>query len=157
MAAATLNVFDVIERLSQSLPLEPARVAEIMNTRLDPDPEGDTPISTSFVQPDSVKNSDYESVEVRIPDPVFGTDGGLVQAVLKNDAGIDSDAIFQQYGLEFQQDVPTPRSPAGLPAYYTYEFPWGALSLGVTNDDADKLVSFILKPNEPTPSEEEEE
>ena len=143
---ANTSLFKVIERLSENLPFDPAKVAEILGTRLEPDPEGDTPVSTSYVQPAEVTDSLYEEVELRIPDPQFGNDGGVLKATLKNDVGIDSDAIFAQYGLDFQQDVPSPRNPPGLPTYYNYEQPWGTLSLGVTSEEADKLVAFVMKP-----------
>jgi hypothetical protein len=42
--------------------------------------------------------------------------------------------------------VPSPRYPPSVPAYYKYEQPWGTLSLGVTNDKAAKLVSFVMNP-----------
>jgi hypothetical protein len=140
------SIFDAIERLSQNLPLDPAKVAEILNTRLEHDPAGDSPVLTSYAQPPSVKDSRYKGVELRIPHPLFGNGGGLLKADLKSDEGLDSKAIFKQFGLEFQRDVPSPRYPPGLPAYYNYELPWGTLSLGVTNDEASKLVSFVMKP-----------
>jgi len=139
------NIFEVIKQLSENQQMDPAKVAEILNTRLEPDPAGDSPVTKSYAQPKGV-NSRFKDVELRIPDPLFGNSGPMVKATLKNDEGIDSKAIFQQYGLEFQQDVPSPRYPPGLPKYYNYEMPWGTLSLGVTNNEASKLVSFILKP-----------
>ena len=145
---ANVSVFDVIDLLSQSLPFDAVKVAEILNTQLEPDSEDDSPVLSSFVQSAQVVDGPYESVELRIPDPSFGSDGGMLNVKLKNADGIDSDTIFQRFGLEFQQVVPSPRNPAGTPAYYNYEQPWGMLSLGVTNDDEDKFVSFIMKPNE---------
>src|SRR5437762_14292294 len=111
------NIFDVIEQLSQNLPLDLAKVAEILNTRLEHDPAGDSPVLTSYAQPSGVNDSRYKAVELRIPHPLFGSGGGLLKATLKSDEGLDSKAIFKRYGLEFQQNVPSPRYPAGLPAY----------------------------------------
>ncbi len=155
--AANADIFDVIEQLTQSLPLEPVKVAEILNTRLEDDPEDDSPVQKSYLQPEDVADSRYESVELRIPDPLLGTDGGLLSATLKDNEGIGTDAIFQKFGLKFKQDVPSPRCPSDTPVYYNYEQPWGTLSLGVTNDDDDKLVAFILKPNEIELADDENE
>jgi len=146
---ANLSIFEVIERLSQNLPLDPAKVAEILNTRLERDSAGDSPVLTSYGLPPGFKDSRYQTVELRIPHPLFGTGGGLLNVVLQGDEGLDSGAIFQHFGLDFQRDVPSPRYPPGLPVYYNYELPWGTLSLGTTNDDAAKLGSFIMKPKKP--------
>ena len=145
---ANSSIFEVIEQLSENLPLEPAKVAEILNAPLEADPQGDSPVLTSYVLPADANDSRYQAVELRIPHPLFGSGGGLLKATLKSDEGLDSKAIFKQYGLEFQKDVPSPRHPPGLPAYYNYERPWGALSLGVTHDKAAKLVSFVMKPKQ---------
>ena len=139
------EIFESITQLSQNQKWDPESVAEILSTQLVPDPAGDSPVTKSYAQPKG-GNSRYKEVELRIPDPIFGNSGPLLKATLKNDEGIDAKSIFQQYGLEFQKDVPSPRYPPGLPAYYNYEQPWGSLSLGVTNDAASKLVSFIVKP-----------
>jgi hypothetical protein len=146
---ANPSVFELIERLSQNLPLEPAKVAEILNTRLEPNPAVDSPVLTSYGLPPGVKDSRYQTVELRIPHPLFGTGGGLLNVVLHSDEGLDGKAIFQRFGLDFQRDVPSPRYPPGLPVYYNYQLPWGTLSLGTTNDNAAKLVSFIMKPKNP--------
>ncbi len=145
---AKANIFDLIEQLSQSLPFDSAKVAQILGTQLEADPEEDSPVLSSYLLPEGGESTLFDSVELRVPDPSFGSGGGMLSATLKEDIGIDSQAIFNQYGLEFQQEVPSPRTPPGIPAYYNYELPWGTLSLGVTNDDADKLVSFIMKPKE---------
>lgn len=155
--AANTEIFDVIEQLTQSLPLEPVKVAEILNTRLEDDPEDDSPVQKSYLQPEDVADSRYESVELRIPDPLLGTDGGLLSATLKDNEGIGTDAIFQKFGLKFEQEVPSPRCPSDTPVYYNYEQPWGTLSLGVTNDDDDRFVSFIMKPKESEAVPDEEE
>jgi hypothetical protein len=139
------SIFDVINQLSENPKMDPVKIAEVLDTRLLRDPAGDSPVTTSYAQPKGV-SSRYKEVELRIPDPLFGSSGSLLKATLKSDEGIDSKVIFQQYGLEFQQDVPSPRYPPGLPKYYNYEMPWGTLSLGVTNDEASKLVSFVMKP-----------
>jgi hypothetical protein len=142
------SVFELIERLSQNLPLDPARVAEILGARLERDPGGDSPVLTSYALPPGFKDSRYQAVELRIPHPLFGTGGGLLNVVLQSDEGLATEAIFQRFGLDFQRDVPSPRYPPGLPVYYNYELPWGTLSVGTTNDDASKLVSFIIKPKQ---------
>ena len=145
----TSSIFDVIEQLSASLPLDPAKVGEILHAPLAVDPEADEAVLTVYGPAPGTKPKRYGEVELRIPDPVFGSGGGLLKVALKGDEGVDSKAIFKRYGLQFQKDVPSPRHPPGLPAYYNYEQPWGSLSLGVTHDKAAKLVSFVMKPKAP--------
>jgi len=142
------SVFDVIKHLSENLPLEPAKVSEILGVPLEHDPAGDTPVMTSYTQPAGVSASRFAEVELRVPHPVFGSGGGLLAVTLKGDEGIDAEAVRKHYGLDFQQDVPSPRYPPGTPAYYNYKLPWGELSLGVSNDRAARLVSFAMKPKE---------
>jgi hypothetical protein len=144
--ATDTSVFEVIDRLSQSLPLDPAKVSAILGVPLEHDPAGDNPVMTSYKQPASVSGSRFKAVELRIPHPVFGKGAGLLSATLNDDEGLDSNAVLEHYGLEFQQDVPSPRYPPDTPAYYTYEQPWGDLSLGVSNDKAARLVSFVMEP-----------
>jgi hypothetical protein len=146
--ATDVSIFELIERLSQHLPLDPAKVSEILHTRLEHDPAGDSPVLTSYTQPAGVSASRFAEVELRVPHPVFGSGGGLLAATLKGDEGIDAEAVRKYYGLDFQQDVPSPRYPPGTPAYYNYKLPWGELSLGVSNDRAARLVSFAMKPKE---------
>src|SRR5262245_230514 len=140
------SVFDVIERLSENLPLEPAKVGEILGVPLEHDPEGDTPVMTSYKQPAGASGSRFKAVELRIPHPVFGRGAGLLSATLKDDEGLDAKAVLGHYGLDFQPDVPSPRYPKDTPAYYSYQQPWGQLSLGVSNDKAARLVSFVMEP-----------
>src|SRR5262245_26075206 len=102
------SVFDVIERLSENLPLEPAKVGEILGVPLEHDPEGDTPVMTSYTQPAGVSDSRFKAVDLRIPHPVFGRGAGLLSATLKDDEGLDAKAVLGHYGLDFQPDVPSP-------------------------------------------------
>src|SRR5262245_4765173 len=140
------SVFDVIKHLSENLPLEPAKVSEILGVPLEHDPAGDTPVMTSYTQPAGVSDSRFKAVDLRIPHPVFGRGAGLLSATLKDDEGLDAKAAFAHYGLDFQPDVPSPRYSKDTPAYYSYQQPWGELSLGVTNDKAARLVSFVMEP-----------
>ena len=142
------TVFDLIEQLSLSLPLDPAKVSEILGVPLEHDPEVDSPVLTSYTQPASVSGSRFKAVELRIPHPIFGKGAGLLSVTLQSDEGLDSSAVLDHYGLKFQQDVPSPRYAKDTPAYFAYEQPWGELSLGVTNDKAGRLVSFVMNPKE---------
>jgi hypothetical protein len=139
------SVFDLIKRLTDSLPLDPAKVGEALGTRLEPNPAGDTPVLVAYTQAAGV-NSSYRDVNLRLPHPLFGTGAGILSVTFKSDGGVNAKAIWDHYGYDFQTDVPSPRYPPETPVYYNYEQPWGTLSLGVTNDAAAKLVSFVMKP-----------
>ena len=145
--AKKLNVFDLITQLTESLPLDPAKVAEILGVKLERDTGADTPVLISYAQAPGVKDSPYKAVNLSLPHPLFGSGAGFLGVILKSDGGIDSKAIAEQYGYKYQRDVPSPRYPPETPCYYIYEQPWGTLSFGVTNDDAAKLVRFGMKPN----------
>src|SRR5262245_57902367 len=128
----TPTSFDAIERLAKTLPLEPGKVSEVLQTRLEHEPKRDTPVLTMYLQPADVTDSPYESVELRIPDPVFGTGGGLLNVTLKSDGGINEAAIHDRYGWDFQGGIPSPRYPPETPATLAYQQPWGVLTFGVT-------------------------
>jgi hypothetical protein len=145
-----LNIFELIKRLTESLPLDPAKVGEILGTPLERNPPGDTPVLMSYTQPAGVTDSPSKAVNLRIPDPLFSSGAGILGVTLKSDGGINSRALQQHYGYDYQRDVPSPRYPPETPCYYVYEQPWGTLSLGVTNDDAARLVSFVMEPKKPS-------
>ncbi len=144
--AKSLSIFDLIQRLTESLPLDPAKVSEILGTPLDRNPAGDTPVLMSHTQAAGIKDSPYKEVDLRVPDPLFGSGAGILGVTLQSDGDIDSKAVQEHFGYDYQRSVPSPRYPPEIPVYYTYEQPWGRLSLGVSNNEAAKLVSFVMEP-----------
>jgi hypothetical protein len=144
----TSSLFDLIDRITESLPLQPDKVGEILSTRLERNSEGDTPVLVSWSQAKDVADSPYKSVDLNLPEPIFGSGAGFLSVILECDGGLDAQAIFDRYGYEYQRQVPSPRYPPETPCYYIYEQPWGTLSFGVTNDDAAKLVRIGLTPRQ---------
>lgn len=148
------RVFDLIDRLVDAQPFDPAQVGKILGTPLARDEESDTAAVEAWSQPESAAAGRYTSVDLRMPDPDIGDGSIFLSVTLSGDEGVDESMIGERFGLDFETEVPSPRFPPGaVPVYLSYGREWGSLSFGVSVDER-KLVRFILSTH-PTNADEE--
>jgi hypothetical protein len=138
---ANQKLFDLIERLAATLPLSPSRVSEVLGVSLKRDPETSGPMFDAYT---ASNGSAFKSVELRVSVPDFGQQDGLLIVKPADSGGIDNREIINHYGPECKTDVPSPRYPPEMPVSISYTMPWGELSFGVTNDQAARLVQFVM-------------
>jgi hypothetical protein len=139
---ASQKLFELIERLADTLPLSPSKVSEVLGVTLKPDPEASGPMFDGYT---SNNGSAFKSVELRVSVPDFGQQDGILIVKPADSGGIDSREILNHYGLECKTDVPSPRYPPEMPVSMSYTMPWGELSFGVSRDEAARLVQFVMK------------
>jgi hypothetical protein len=138
---ANQKLFELIERLADTLPLSPSKVNEVLGVSLKRDPEASGPMFDAYT---SSNGSAFKSVELRVSVPDFGQQDGILIVKPADSGGIDSKQIMDHYGLECRTDVPSPRYPPEMPISMSYTMPWGKLSFGVSRDEAARLVQFVL-------------
>ena len=141
------QVFDVIDRLVNELPFEPAKIGEILGTKIVRDEEADTGAIEAYAQAENLADSPYETVDLRMPDEDLGEGKGFLSVSYKDAAAAGRADIFAKFGLDFQSQLPSPRyQPGSVPVYLIYQKEWGTLSFGVSADNAAKIVRFIMEP-----------
>jgi hypothetical protein len=139
---ANLKLFELIDRLVGTLPLSPSKVGEVLGVSLKRDAEASGPSVEAY----TVSNGTaFESVELRTSGTDAGQQTGLLTVVPTDSGGIDRKQIMDHYGLEFETHIPSPRYPPEVPISMGYTMPWGKLSFGVSNDEAARLVRFVMK------------
>jgi hypothetical protein len=136
------QLFELIERLTGTLPLSPERVGDVLGVSLQRDAEASGPSVEAYTSSD---DRAFELVELRLSATDSGQQAGLLTVVPANGGEIDRKQIMDHYGLDFETQIPSPRYPREMPISMGYTMPWGRLSFGVSNDDAARLVRFVIK------------
>src|SRR5262245_37605197 len=138
---AKQKLFELIERLAETLPLSPSKVNQVLGVSLKRDPEASGPMFDGYT---ASNGTAFKSVELRVSVPEFGQQDGILIVKPADSGGIDNKQIMDHYGLEFETDVPSPRYPPGTPVSISYTMPWGTLSFGVSRDQAAQLLQFVM-------------
>jgi hypothetical protein len=144
------KLFDAIDKLIATLPPDPAKVGEVLGTRIVRNPAADSGAVEAYVQAADVKGGAFETVDLRMPDPDIGDKTVFLSVTLRPDNGLDQVGICARFGTDFHAQIPSPRyKPGSVPVYLVFDKPWGELSFGVTADEDRKLVRFIVSTRGP--------
>lgn len=152
------HIFDVIDSLIAARPLDAAKAQKLLDTRLERDRDSDTSAAQAWALPEGRKGGRYETVDLRLPDEDIGDAVVFLSVTMRDDEGVNEEAILARYGEDFRTEAPSPRfKPGTVPLYLIYETDWGSLCFGVTADDAARLVRFILNLRVAEPADADEE
>ena len=139
------DLLEVIDRIVAALPLAPERVSAALAVPLVRLPADDTPAFSAYGLDPAAPEGDWAAVDLRMPDAIIGDGSALLSVTPRAADAIDQTLIGEHFGLDFQMEVPSPRyAPGTVPAYMIYQRPWGRLAVGVSADEARRLVKFVL-------------
>ena len=140
--------FAMIDRLVATLPLDPERVGETLGITLTRVTEGASP-AVELWHGESDEDGPFESVDLKVPGLVAESRKSLLSVQLRSPRNVTREEIIEVRGDDFRFNAPSPRYPEGsVPAYMTYDLPWGQLRFGVTVDQPGDLLEIILQADE---------
>ncbi|TMJ61797.1 MAG: hypothetical protein E6G81_03730 [Alphaproteobacteria bacterium] len=138
----TERIFAAIDRLMEQRAAEPGGLEQLVRTRLVRVPE----LSNQFFnvyRGDFQPPSPFKQLEVRKSldrDP----DRGMIILEISDSVCVESDAVLAQFGTKPALAPPSSRQPPGSPVYYTYDKPWGKLSLAISRGSPECLRRAVI-------------
>jgi len=142
-----VEIFSVIKKVINSLPLDPDRISQIINVNLHEDvTQSDDYFSVK--QGHSVQGSPFADIELRTPQTKATVPDGLIILVINESNRIKKDDMIDQFGQPKGLLLPTPQEPKESPLFYIYNYVWGSLKFGFDRDNKNYLKKVIIDATE---------
>jgi hypothetical protein len=142
----TSGYFTLIDELVASFPPDPDRVSTVLGVALKRDPDSSGPLEEVWEGASPEGKGPFESVMLRLPGAVSDSRQSTLSLQLAQSRFVTRDGIIERFGADYAFRPPSPRYPPGaVPAYMTYDPPWGKLGFGVAPDPQGELREILLQ------------
>lgn len=146
----TSGYFALIDDLVASLPPDPERVGAVLGVALARDEQTSGPFEDLWQGASPAGRGPFEQVMLRLPGALAESRQSTLVLQLAQSRFVTRDDIVERYGTDYALRLPSPRYPAGsVPAYMSYELPWGRLGFGVSLDEPGHLREILLQAEVP--------
>lgn len=150
----TSGYFALIDELVAALPPDPERMGAVLDVALVRDEQTSGPFEVLWQGASPAGRGPFEQVMLRLPGPLAESRRATLVLQLAQSRFVTGDDIVDRYGTDYVLRLPSPRYPAdAVPAYMTYDLPWGQLGFGVSPDEPGHLREILLQADVPVAAE----